>query len=678
MSVKELTGALRSADKNGNKSVLYPMTKIDLVEGLRDELNSLEVSKNVSDSLLAIDDSANLPLLGLSVYGKSEQFITTGAQLWEHQVATEQTLNGVTYTYENGVYTLNGTSDRSFNFILGTVSLEDGPYTLSANNPSHNGNSEQALIQVYSMTTLRSLACLDNKTDSFGTQEMVAGTDYELRMRINVNVTYNNFIVKPMLNKGDVALPHEPYTGGTPSPNPDFPQEITNIGDAGSVDIGVYGSNLLPYPYYHSNKTVGSMTFTVNDDYSITVDGSTESSYATFTFATNMTLIDGVEYYLSYPLKIHYLDENGENKYSDNGASFIWSDKYTFVKIYIDYATNTTIDNLTVYPMLTLFRSDVYIPYIEKQTISISTPNGLPGIKVTDASLANYTDSDGNMWCCDEVDFGRGMYVKRVDKIVFNGSEDERWSCNATSTDGVYRLLASGFVNLINPPAANNVAADILCTHYVAIKADTEGTYGCHGGISVNISGGIYIYDDAFTTNDVTLWTTHLSENPITLLYILATPIETALSESELAQYTALHTNCPNTTVMNDKNAHTSMTYYTKRYNEAIDFIITKIENNRNEIQAIKGVTEVTLLANNWSGSSSPYTQTVEVAGITEDDNPTLVTAMYDSIDAEAKAAYLNAFGIIAAGDGTTNNGSVTFSVSEKTTIDIVVGLKGV
>ena len=35
---------------------------------------------------------------------------------------------------------------------------------------------------------------------------------------------------KPMLNEGTTALPYEPYTGGQPSPSPDYPQEIVSAG----------------------------------------------------------------------------------------------------------------------------------------------------------------------------------------------------------------------------------------------------------------------------------------------------------------------------------------------------------------------------------------------------------------------------------------------------------------
>ena len=41
-------------------------------------------------------------------------------------------------------------------------------------------------------------------------------------------------------------------------------------------------------------------------------------------------------------------------------------------------------------------------------------------------------------------------------------------------------------------------------------------------------------------------------EHPTTVVYPLATPIETDLTAEELAQYSALHTNYPNTTIYNE------------------------------------------------------------------------------------------------------------------------------
>ncbi len=57
----------------------------------------------------------------------------------------------------------------------------------------------------------------------------------------------------------------------------------------------------------------------------------------------------------------------------------------------------------------------------ERQTITLQTPNGLPGIPVT--SGGNYTDPQGQQWVCDEVDLERRMKVQRVDKTSFDNTK---------------------------------------------------------------------------------------------------------------------------------------------------------------------------------------------------------------------------------------------------------------
>ena len=57
----------------------------------------------------------------------------------------------------------------------------------------------------------------------------------------------------------------------------------------------------------------------------------------------------------------------------------------------------------------------------ERQTITLQTPNRLPGIPVT--SGGNYTDPSGQQWVCDEVDLERGVRVQRVDKAAFDSTK---------------------------------------------------------------------------------------------------------------------------------------------------------------------------------------------------------------------------------------------------------------
>lgn len=71
---------------------------------------------------------------------------------------------------------------------------------------------------------------------------------------------------------------------------------------------------------------------------------------------------------------------------------------------------------------------------IDEQPLVITVPNGLPGIPVGVDELANYTDSDGVKWCCDEIDLERGVYVQRIGKI--DSYNDENIETDYMSTTG--------------------------------------------------------------------------------------------------------------------------------------------------------------------------------------------------------------------------------------------------
>lgn len=116
-------------------------------------------------------------------------------------------------------------------------------------------------------------------------------------------------------------------------------------------------SNIIPYPYTDTTKTLAGITYTDNGDGSITING-TATGYAVFSLFKNSwnLLQDGVTYYSNTPyLVIRYKDGSGPDKYagfSSSGTSFTWSDSYTLGDIYLQINPNVTVDNRTVYPFL--------------------------------------------------------------------------------------------------------------------------------------------------------------------------------------------------------------------------------------------------------------------------------------------------------------------------------------
>ena len=104
---------------------------------------------------------------------------------------------------------------------------------------------------------------------------------------------------------------------------------------------------------------------------------------------------------------------------------------------------------------------------------------------------------------------------------------------------------------------------------------------------------------------------------------------------------------------------------------DAVDELAGKIEDQGT-------VTQVTLTAAGWEGTSAPYTQTVAVSGAVETAEPLLVSALPDGAAASTQKAYVKAFGIISSGTAVLGNGTATFKVYKKPAADIIVGLRGV
>ena len=178
------------------------------------------------------------------------------------------------------------------------------------------------------------------------------------------------------------------------------------------------------------------------------------------------------------------------------------------------------------------------------QHLTIPTPNGLPGIKVD--SGGNYTDSNGQQWVCDEMDFKRGKYVQRVKKVVFDGSKDEVW-----------RREFSYVYILINDSAPLTIP---IVNKFVGVK-NSNSNANTNNCSTISSSSALTCCLTGITDGELQVWTTHLQTNPIEVLYILATPIETDIPEETMNVYRRLYTNFPSTVIQNDSGAGMEVEY---------------------------------------------------------------------------------------------------------------------
>lgn len=187
------------------------------------------------------------------------------------------------------------------------------------------------------------------------------------------------------------------------------------------------------------------------------------------------------------------------------------------------------------------------------QHLSIQTPNGLPGIKVD--SGGNYTDSNGQQWVCDEMDFGRGKYVQRIKKVVLNGSED--WNLERISQKGFANFYVR---NLSGIRANSNVLSNQFRNQTTVISETTEE------GIA-NLST-LYVRIDKTKADNANKFKEILKTNNLEICYQLATPIETDIPEETMTAYRNLYTNYPSTVIQNDSGAGMEVEYVadTKSY----------------------------------------------------------------------------------------------------------------
>lgn len=165
---------------------------------------------------LTLENAIGKPLKGLRIYGKSKQVTTTGAQLLEKNIV---------------VHPPNG-EVGSIVLFEGELS---GTYTVSCALEGDVKKPDAAALGIIVDGVYK--YCLANNH--------TVATGIITKITCFAQNTYCDFTgtLNIMLNAGSTPLPWEPYTGGKPSPSPDYPQEIESVGQGGIIGVEVRGEN---------------------------------------------------------------------------------------------------------------------------------------------------------------------------------------------------------------------------------------------------------------------------------------------------------------------------------------------------------------------------------------------------------------------------------------------------
>lgn len=547
-----------------------------LVEGMTDLAPAIH--NTASGSVITADDAAEgRPFWGLRVFGKSTQRTTTGAQLLsikQEDVANKDGLSAKVNV--DGGITVTGTPDKQYATIYGKdIILSPGKYYLNGGNGSAGAVLLKARI-----------------TFSDGSSKNCANGSFEVTpdtKSVSILIQYEsatiqsvNYTIYPMLNKGETALPFEPYTGGKPSPNPEYPQEIVSAGEGGSIAVGVTGKNFatIDVDEYLKAGWQGRIEPINNGIKIIAINGwHTELLYIPF--------LAGKEITVSFTYR--QIPEETSSQNTNNAFCFVNTNVYPNDSKDIKFKINSpSIDSTKVSCSfvarsaylgffirldkegsdsglkrtieITNFQIELgnketpYEPYTH-QTLTLQTPNGLPGVPVS--KDGNYTDSNGQQWICDEVDLERGKYVQRVAIEKNNGG----WELKP-SPDISGRFFQSRLTNTFQT-AARTAVCNIASFTSWGLPVNDKYAFALNTKV---------IYFSPPKGAEITAEELNAKLNslsfPVVVVGELATTIERDLTPEEIAAYKALRTYGPTTVITNDAGAGMEVTYVadTKAY----------------------------------------------------------------------------------------------------------------
>lgn len=510
-----------------------------LLYGLLKNKSGAEISASGNPAIMS-DTLKNNPMNEMKVYGWSKQETTTGAQLFPTITPSIEEKNGITVEYmEHGKIHISGTAEKTVDFMTPTFELLAGTHTLSM-----GINIDDTLMRC-TLSTAKGLPYFDMlNNEASKTETTEDNMILYLLLRVYGGKTID-ITIQPMLNTGTSPLPWEPYTGGQPSPSPEYPQEIISAGSDGKIGMEVRGKNLFDFSRLVSDG-VNVMDY---EKQTITVPAKTNNT------GYNQTLRDLCP---GITPGIYVFSMKRSNPESGNGSYFLEIAKDfptntpieltdTHLDSHISWYNNPDSEVENVISEIQIEKGNAvtsYEPYHEPQSLSIQTPTGLPAIPVT--SGGNYTDADGQQWIADYIDLKRGKYVQMVQTAKV--PNDANWSTQ-TQSNG-YKI---GY---------RRIFADGISTQVYGMKKTWKSNMGESKDIWSNkFSFGksnvfwIIPYENEgdLTSDDINAW---LTEHPMDIMYPLVTPIEHDLTQDEIKAYQNLVTYAGTTIVENDAECY--------------------------------------------------------------------------------------------------------------------------
>lgn len=523
----------------------------------------------------------NNPMNEMKVFGWSKQERTTGAQLLDIKNIGSSAGEIASTQHDGYVITAQGVYAEGDNSAYRNVSIEldtakVAGKIITASVESAENDAGEALRLICDINYKKP----DGTTswNLFGMNEPITVSipaDAKLvKCRIHIIEknektigygTYTTTIKGLMVSIGDIVIPWEPYTGGQPSPSPDYPQQIVSAGSDGKIGVEVRGKNLFGLTGIRDNEYLRIEKIENNTIYARPTNmnaespGTTNYSNGWVDFSEKIKVISGILYTISLSYKavqkmmeIEKLDPARILVFEDSENIILNEEIKQEIGKYVDVEIPLLIPDGTdsIHFTITCNNCSVaikniqieeggytsYEPYYEPQSLSISTPTGLPAIPVN--TDGNYTDANGQQWISDYVDLKRGKLYKKVTRLNLKDVDAISVAHGFHSNGNGYLSFSVKNVNKGHKPISNRYKSSMWTNK--------------SGYTYVPNSNTIVFVDDRFTDKQTAI---KLVQNTY-VIYALTPQIETDLTPEEIQAYKNLVTYAGTTIVENDAECY--------------------------------------------------------------------------------------------------------------------------
>lgn len=487
------------------------------------ELNDKKITKFYASNLgeTTLNDSDNGKIQDMMLFGKSEQKSYSGKNLLNPTLGTT-TQSGVTITNNgDGTYTLNGTCSSIVTFVIANSANIDGNGSLKAD------------VVILGGSYAGTVKHLELTKDYTGYRDVTIGTPHTLesgfvykmfRIDIKEGAVFNNLLIGYIV--ADDVSSWEPYVGGIPSPNPDYPQEIESVVNP---KVKVCGKNLIPAWYQGMISIDNGLTVTDNKYWLYTKEYTKIDKNKKYKFSSDTTCKACI-----YEYDVNKTLINFKQLITNyNTITYVPSSNCEYVRLGYNYNGGSeaiTPSDMGVKHWLQLEVGEVateYEPYKEQTATIPYTLNAIP------VSSGGNVTIDGQQYIADYVDIEKKKLVRMVSKYDLSGKSIAYYAEN-------YALILTD--EIVDTETYIPRLLSAVCNKFLKSEIDvrTVDNIGWGGKVGIIVKRASTIQQEVLD----------MIGDSCKVYYKKSYPVTESLTDEEVQAFKELATHYPTTNVM--------------------------------------------------------------------------------------------------------------------------------